>query len=316
MEERSGVDADGQSAGRSATGPWHDGWWESDDGLKLHYRDYPARGPAAGGAATVPVICIPGLTRNARDFGRLAEDLSDNRRVICIELRGRGESEFARDPATYVPMHYVADLEGFFAQTGIERAVFFGTSLGGIVTMLSALSAPQRIAGALLNDIGPVVQRAGLERILEYVGQGRSFPTWMHAARALQEVHGAVYPHWKIEEWIAFAKQLMELGGNGSVRFDYDMRIAEAFARSGNPSHDRSIIGADDLWPAYDALEGRPVLVVHGETSDILSGTVAREMVGRIPDVELVTVSEIGHTPTLNEPEVRAAIARLLARSH
>ncbi|WP_230291656.1 alpha/beta fold hydrolase [Croceicoccus sp. Ery5] len=292
---------------------WQDGWWESADGLKLHYRDYPARG---GDAAALPVICIPGLTRNARDFEQLAQDLSAERRVICIELRGRGESEYARDPASYVPMQYVADLDAFFAQTGIERAIFFGTSLGGIVTMLSALSSPQRIAGAMLNDIGPVIEREGLDHILEYVGHGRSFPTWMHAGRALQEVHGAVHPSWGIEQWIGFAKQLMELSGSGNIRFDYDMRIAEAFATGGNPARDSSIIGSADLWPAYDALQGRPVLVVHGETSDILSGTVAREMVGRIPNVELVSVPETGHTPTLNEPHVRQAIDRLIARSH
>lgn len=308
MDDRSGV----LSNGSAESAIWHDGWWESEDGLKLHYRDYPAR--RSSGSDVLPVLCIPGLTRNARDFEVLAEDLSADRRVICIELRGRGESEYARDPASYVPQQYVADLELFFAETGIERAVFFGTSLGGIVTMLSAMTAPQRIAGAMLNDIGPVIEREGLEHILEYVGHGRSFPTWMHAARALQDVHGAVYPDWRIEQWIAFAKRLMELSASGNIRFDYDMRIADAFAGTGNPAKDSSMIGAEDLWPAFDALAGRPVLVVHGETSNILSGTVAREMVGRIPQVELVSVPGIGHTPTLNEPHVREAIDRLLAR--
>ena len=307
MDERSGV----LSNGPTESAIWHDGWWESEDGLKLHYRDYRARG---GSADALPVLCIPGLTRNARDFATLAEDLSAERRVICIELRGRGESEYARDPASYVPAQYVADLDAFFAQTGIARAVFFGTSLGGIVTMMSAMTAPQRIAGAMLNDIGPVIEREGLEHILEYVGHGRSYPTWMHAARALQDVHGAVYPDWRIEQWIAFAKRLMELSGSGNIRFDYDMRIADAFAGGGNPAQDSALIGAGNLWPAFDALAGRPVLVVHGETSNILSATVAREMAGRIPDVELVSVPGIGHTPTLNEPHVREAIARLLAR--
>ena len=308
MDDRSGVLANGST--ESAI--WHDGWWESEDGLKLHYRDYPAR--SSSGADALPVLCIPGLTRNARDFEELAGDLSAGRRVICLELRGRGESEYARDPASYVPAQYVADLDRFFAETGIERAVFFGTSLGGIVTMMSAMSAPQRIAGAMLNDIGPVIEREGLEHILEYVGQGRSYPTWMHAARALQDVHGSVYPDWRIEQWIAFAKRLMELSGSGNIRFDYDMRIADAFAGGGNPVQDSAMIGDRNLWPAFDALAGRPVLVVHGETSNILSGTVAREMVGRIPQVELVSVPGIGHTPTLNEPHVREAIDRLLAR--
>lgn len=302
MDERTG--------GPSEPALWHDGWWESEDGLKLHFRDYPARN---GGPDALPVLCIPGLTRNAREFERLAEDLSAGWRVICIELRGRGESEYARDPASYVPMQYVADLHAFFAQTGIERAVFFGTSLGGIVTMLSALAAPQRIAGVMLNDIGPVIEREGLDHIREYVGQGRSFPTWMHAARALQEVHGDVHPGWGIEQWIVFAKQLMELGGSGNIRFDYDMRIADAFSAGYDG---QSIVGAEDLWPAFEALAGRPVLVVHGETSGILSAATAREMIGRIPGAELVTVPDTGHTPTLDEHPVREAIARLLARSN
>ena len=310
MDERSG--------GPAEPALWHDGWWESEDGLKLHFRDYPARDGAQVGGGTggddLPVLCIPGLTRNARDFEVVAQDLSPSRRVICIELRGRGESEYARDPASYNPMQYVADLDAFFAQTGIERAVFFGTSLGGIVTMLSALNAPDRIAGALLNDIGPVIESEGLDHIREYVGQGRSFPTWMHAARALQDLHGAVHPDWGIERWIAFAKQVMELGGSGNIRFDYDMRIADAF-NDGDAVNGSNIVGADDLWPAFEALAGRPVLVVHGETSTILSAATAREMVGRIPAVELVTVPDTGHTPTLDEPPVREAISRLLARS-
>ncbi|WP_229665391.1 alpha/beta fold hydrolase [Croceicoccus mobilis] len=301
-----------EQAGAQPGDPWVDGWWESADGLKLHFRDYRA-GPDAAPDA-LPAICIPGLTRNARDFEKLAEAMQPMRRVICIELRGRGESEYAREAASYNPLQYVEDLDRFFDETGIPRAVFIGTSLGGIVTMLSALSHPERIAGALLNDVGPVLDKKGLSRITEYVGQGRNFPTWMHAARALQEVHGDVYPDWGIQEWIGFAKQLMELGGNGRIAFDYDMHIADAFVPASGGG-EVGVPGGDAMWPAFDALSGKPVLVVHGETSDLLTGTVAREMVGRIPGVELVTVPRTGHTPTLNEPAVREAIDRLIERS-
>ncbi|MBS0477554.1 MAG: alpha/beta hydrolase, partial [Proteobacteria bacterium] len=158
--------------------------WTSRDGLKLHFRDY------AGRADRPPVLCLPGLTRNGRDFAHVAERLAGEWRVICPDLRGRGESAYAKDSASYNPLQYAEDLGELFAQEGLARAVFFGTSLGGLLTMITAMTAPQAIAGALLNDVGPEIDPAGLERIRGYVGQGRSFPTWMHAARALEEGQG------------------------------------------------------------------------------------------------------------------------------
>lgn len=290
-----------------------DRYWSSRDGLRLHYRDYPAVDGAGGRA---PVICVPGLTRNGRDFEGLAEAIAGPRRVLCVDLRGRGHSEHPRDPGSYSPMQYADDLAALFEQTDIASAVMIGTSLGGLITMLAALSAPQRIVGAVLNDIGPVVEQAGLTRIRGYIGQARSFPTWMHAARAMEEVHGHCYPDWGVNDWLIFAKRQMALGSNGRVQFDYDMRIADAFSdHEPAPEHDTVAAAPADLWPGFDALAGRPVLVIRGKASDILSDAVAREMAGRIPDVELVTVARTGHAPTLDEPEARAAIARLLDRA-
>lgn len=278
-----------------------DCFWQSRDGLKLHYRDYPGR------ADRPAVVCLPGLTRNARDFEGLAKSLAGEWRVICVDLRGRGDSDYSKDSASYNPLQYVEDLGQLFAQAGIERVVSIGTSLGGLLTMLLAATGMERLAGAVINDIGPVVNPQGIERIRGYVGQGRSFPTWMHAARALEESQGDCFPNFAIGDWLTMAKRCMVLGSNGRIVLDYDMKIAEPFARDGSAV-------PPDLWPAWDALAGRPVLVLRGEISDILAIETFQEMARRLPDAEAVTVPNAGHAPTLDEPEARAAIGRLLAR--
>ena len=280
---------------------WVDGHWTSRDGLKLHYRDY------AGPADRPVVLCLPGLTRNARDFERLALHLAGNWRVLSPEMRGRGDSAYARDSSTYNPFQYVDDVNHLLDDLGIARYVAIGTSLGGLMTMILAMNAPERIVGAALNDVGPVLEPAGLARIGGYVGQGRSFPTWMHAARALEENQAVAYPDYDIEDWLAMAKRLMVLSSNDRIVFDYDMKIAEPLAK----------MDADaqaDLWPGIDGLAGKPALFVRGETSDILSPATLAEMQRRLPDAEVVTVARVGHAPTLDEPEAVAAIERLLTR--
>jgi pimeloyl-ACP methyl ester carboxylesterase len=280
---------------------WQHGVWWSNDNLRLHYRDY------AGPADKPPIICIPGLTRNARDYEGVAERLAGDWRVICVDLRGRGESGYAPDPMTYVPLTYVQDIERLLDSLGIKQFVSFGTSLGGIVTMLLAAADRGRIAGALLNDVGPEIDPAGLERIRGYVGKSASHPTWLHAARALAEANAAVYPGRDIAEWLVMAKRLFRLTSAGRIVLDYDMKIAEPFRIPGNES-------GVDMWPTLDALGDAPVLVVRGERSDIFAAATAEKMVARLGNAEAVTVAGVGHTPTLEEPEAVAAIDRLLAK--
>ncbi len=281
---------------------WSDRAWLSSDGLRLHFRDYPGR------ADRPPVVILHGLTRNARDGAALAERLAGDWRVIVPEMRGRGQSDYAKDSATYTPAQYVADLVALLDQEGIERFVAIGTSLGGLMTMLLALSAPQRIAAAALVDVGPEIEPAGIAAIREYVGQGGSFPTWLHAARSLEDLHRGAHPEFALADWLAMAKRLMALGANGRIVYDYDMRIAEPFAADPAP-------GAADLWPAFEALAGRPLLLLRGALSRILSAATAREMQRRVPGLEVVEVPRIGHAPTLDEPEAVAAIDRLLAQT-
>jgi pimeloyl-ACP methyl ester carboxylesterase len=280
---------------------WSDGYWSSSDGLRLHYRDY------AGSATRPPILCIPGLTRNARDFDGVAERLAGEWRVICVELRGRGESGYAKDPATYVPRTYVADVEALIAELKLDRFVLFGTSLGGLVTMLLAASEATRIAGAMINDIGPVIDARGLERIRGYVGRSQSWPTWLHAARFFAEAQGDRYPGWKLDQWLIFAKRLCKLNPSGRIVLDYDMRIAEPFKASGGAT-------GSDLWPAFGALAGIPSLVVHGGISDLLTADTVAAMKASNPALESVTVPNVGHAPTLDESEAVEAIDRLLAK--
>lgn len=280
---------------------WSDGYWSSSDGLKLHYRDY------AGSASRPPIICIPGLTRNARDFEGVAERLAGDWRLICVDLRGRGESAPAKDSATYVPVTYLADLEALVAALELKRFVLFGTSLGGLITMLMAATGKDRIAGALLNDIGPVMEMRGLEHIRGYVGRSQNWPTWLHAARYLAQAQADRYPDWQIDQWLIYAKRLCRLTSGGRIMFDYDMRIAEPFKL---PSGESGF----DLWPAFRALDGIPSLIVHGEISDLLTAQTVEKMKAEVPSMESVTVPRVGHAPTLDEPEAVAAIEALLER--
>ncbi len=280
---------------------YEDRFWTSSDGLNLHYRNYP--GPEA--AEKLPVLCLHGLTRNARDFAGLAEALAPSRRVIVPDMRGRGGSDYAPVSDSYSPVTYVQDVEKLLAEQGITRFVVIGTSMGGLMTMLMAHTQPGRMAAVVMNDIGPEVDAAGLARIAGYVGQGRSYPTWVHAARALEAAHNAAFPDYDLDQWLEMAKRTMVVTQNGRISYDYDMAIAEPFAKPGNAA-------PPNLWLAYEALRDVPMLLVRGELSDLLSLDTVKQMGVRNPKLRSITVPRVGHAPTLDEPAVREAIQALL----
>jgi pimeloyl-ACP methyl ester carboxylesterase len=282
---------------------YEDRHWTSEDGLSLYYRDYP--GPE--GYDGPPVVCLHGLTRNSRDFAPLAEHIAQTRRVIVPEMRGRGQSDYAPDSATYNPLQYVADVEKLLAEEAIEHFIAIGTSMGGLMTMLMAPAKPGRIVAVVMNDIGPEVNPAGIDRIKSYVGQGRSYPTWVHAARSMCEVHSAAFPDYDLDKWLEMAKRTLIVSQNGRVSYDYDMAIAEPFNEPGGAA-------PANLWLAYEALRGVPMLLVRGELSDLLTPDTERQMAVRNPAMTSVTVPRVGHAPTLDEPEARAAIDALLAK--
>lgn len=278
------------------------GYWWSNDGLRLHYRDY-----AGGADGRPPILCLPGLTRNARDFEELAARLAPAWRVIAIEFRGRGESAYAKDSMSYVPLTYVQDVEALIRELKLDAFVSIGTSLGGLVTMLMAGAERERLRGVVLNDVGPSLEQAGLQRIRAYVGRGGSWPTWLHAARSLAESNRQVYPDYRIEDWLKMAKRLYRLSSSGRIVADYDSRIAEPMRLPGGEA-------GVDLWPALEVLRDVPALILRGERSDILAPATVARMASVLRNVETVTVKGVGHAPQLTEPEAFAAIERLLAK--
>jgi pimeloyl-ACP methyl ester carboxylesterase len=284
---------------------YEDLYWWSADGIRLHARDYA--GPDAP-AAPPPVLCLPGLTRNARDFAELAKRIGGRRRVLALEFRGRGESGYAKDPMSYVPLTYAQDVVALLAAQHIDRFVAIGTSLGGIVAMLLAGMVPGRLAGVLLNDVGPEIEPAGLARIRGYVGRSSTYPTWMHAARGVQDANADSYPDWGVEQWLAMAKRLYRLTSSGRIVLDYDLKIAEPFRLPGGEA-------GPDMWRSLAAIGTVPVLVVRGGRSDILSAATAERMVAMLPEAQLVTLPGVGHAPTLTEPALHGAIDRFLARA-
>jgi pimeloyl-ACP methyl ester carboxylesterase len=278
-----------------------DSYWWSNDGLRLHYRDYE------GSRDKPPILCLPGLTRNARDFEDVAARLAGEWRVIAVDFRGRGESAYAKDSMTYVPLTYVQDVLRLLDNLKIERFTSIGTSLGGIVTMMLAATGQSKLAGALLNDIGPMIERDGLDRIKGFVGRSVSWPTWVHAARALGEANAVIYPGYGLEHWLRMAKRLYRLTPAGRIVPDYDKNIAEPFRLPGGEA-------GVDLWSALDALRDVPTLIMRGELSDLFSDETAQAMVKRLKAASLVTVPDVGHAPTLDEPVAVKAIDKWLAK--
>lgn len=280
---------------------WTDRSWNSAEGLRLHYRDY------AGPHDKPPILCIPGLTRNARDFEGVAARYAGQWRVICVDLRGRGMSEYDPDSSHYAPPWYAADILKLLDQLGIADAVFVGTSLGGIVTMLMAATDGDRIAGALLNDVGPEIADVGLDRIATYVGKDVQYANWGEAIADLAARNGEIYPRWTREDWVEYAHRVCR-EDRGAVRFDYDMRIVDNFvaARAAEPM---------DAWPLLQGLKDKPVTILRGALSDLLSQSTAERMVLEVGgQATLVTVPDVGHAPTLEEPEAVGALDRLLDR--
>jgi len=281
---------------------YEDRYYNSADGIRLHYRDY------AGPSDLPPILCLPGLTRNARDFEPLFEAVAGDWRVIALDFRGRGLSDPDPNPRRYTPPVYARDVLKLLDQLGIADAVFVGTSLGGLVTMLIAATDEERIAGAVINDIGPEVDKRGIDRIRSYVGKAQRWSGWDDAGQAFHTAHGEMFPNWGAPEWQRFARRTCREEEDGSVVLDYDMAIAEPFADSNDAPQ-------PDLWPLLNGLRGKPVTILRGELSGLFAADVAKRMESELGDsAELVTIEKVGHAPSLDEPESIAAVSRLLDR--
>jgi pimeloyl-ACP methyl ester carboxylesterase len=279
--------------------------WTSPDGLSLYARDYAA----AAGAAKLPVIAIHGLTRNAADFDAIAPLIAQSgRRVLAIDVRGRGRSDRAPDPMTYQPAQYAQDVLALMTQAGIERAVFLGTSMGGLIIMALAAIRSKVIAAAIINDVGPEVAKEGLMRIAAYTGQPVETPGWAEAAAYVKATNAVAFPHYTDADWDAFARRVFRIGVEGAPELDYDPDIMAPIKAAGA----KALV--PNLWPMFGRLtKGRPVLLVRGENSDLLSPEIAAKMKKRAPRMDVVEVPGVGHAPMLDEPEAKAAIFPFLS---
>lgn len=274
------------------------------DGLNLFVRDYPSQGTPRG----APVMCLHGLTRNSADFEDVAPQLAAlGRRVLVPDVRGRGRSDRDPTPTRYVPATYAADVVHMMTTLGIERAVFVGTSMGGLITMIVAATAPGRVAAAVFNDVGPVVNTSGLLRISQYVGKTPPQESWAALTALVKATQAAAFPNADDAFWNKFARRTARELPDGRVAFDYDPAIAQIFAQP-------PAAAAPDLTPFFSALGTAPLLVVHGTLSDILLPEGIAAMKALKPDLEVADVPNVGHAPTLEEPEARNAIAAFLAR--
>jgi pimeloyl-ACP methyl ester carboxylesterase len=270
------------------------------DGLQLYARTY--------GTATdrPPVVCLPGLTRNHRDFASLADALAADRLVVTPDLRGRGRSAYDPSGATYRPDVYVDDVLAVLDGAGIERAVLLGTSLGGAVSMALAAAHPSRVAALILNDVGPKLEPEGSARIQSYAGKLPPASTWDDVVVQLKLVNEPMVGSLGEDAWLHMARQQWREVSPGEMRPDHDPAVAAGMGEV-DP------YAVPDSWPVFDAIGPIPILVVRGEVSDLFAATTADEMQRRHPGTEVVTIAHRGHCPTLDEPESRAAITRFLA---
>lgn len=274
----------------------------AQDGLALFVRDY-----GRPDLSKTTVVCLPGLTRNSLDFEKLALSLANNRRIICPDYRGRGQSGYDANWRNYQPHTYISDLRHVLTALNIHRAAVIGTSLGGILAMAMTAAMPTVLAGAVLNDIGPTIEAAGLFRIREYIDAMRNLgpvDTLEKAAELLRQN----LPDWPAEteaEWLEVARSTYRTVDDGHLIPNWDPAIMRPI--------DNQTEAALNLWPLFRGLGRLPVLAVRGETSDILSRETLEEMKATIPHMAALTVPGVGHAPALNTLEERGAIDRFLS---
>ena len=272
--------------------------FSAQDGTRIHYRRYGDRERTG-----TPVLCLAGLTRNSRDFNKLAIRLGQDRLVLCPDYRGRGQSDRA-DYRTYTPVNYVSDAMHLLTVEDIHRVIVIGTSLGGLMAMALAVAIPAALAGVVINDVGPDISADGQTRILNYVGVDQRHATLELAAAAMRDTYGRAFPDWSEEDWLTNAEGTYvrdETAGNWKL--DYDLALRDALAEQARSG------GIPDLWALFRGLAHMPALLVHGALSDVLKPATVARMQQAMSGLELVTLDNRGHAPSMTEP---ACLPRIL----
>ncbi len=281
--------------------PHYDNYWfESRDGLKLFARNYQHEAPRA------TILCIPGLTRNSADFSELCEHLAINYRVIAVELRGRGKSEYDTNPLNYHPELYVDDVVALLDSLELTSVILIGTSLGGLISMILTALQPERVAAVIMNDIGPETSQVGVDRIKNYVCNPVRVNSWAQAIDMTQEVFGAEYPDFVDEDWAAFTKNIYRENSKGGPVLNYDPAIGLLMTQQ----QDNAV--APNLWSAFAAMQTTPLLVIRGRLSDILTTECVEKMQLKKPDMHFIELEDRGHAPLLTETECIVGIDNFL----
>ena len=276
--------------------------YKTEDGLRLFARDYS---PSL--SSPTPLLCLPGLTRNSKDFETIAPWLAQTRRVITPDFRGRGLSQYASDPASYRPDIELVDTIALLDFLKVDRVVVVGTSRGGIVGMLMAAFFHDRLAGLFLNDVGPELDSAGLLRIRSYLGVQSEFTSWEEAIATLKS-NNSGFESLTNDEWQAFAQRVFK-PVNGVPRIDYDPALLQTF-----PSVEDITAGrVANLWEFFGKIGGLPVSVVRGEHSDLLSAATVAAMKLQNAGLDAITIPQRGHAPFLDEAPAKDAVVRWLA---
>jgi len=273
--------------------------YTAQDGLSLYYRSYGD--PLSG---KTPVLCLPGLARNSKDFHRPATRWSADRWIVCPDYRGRGRSAYDPNSENYQPSIYINDLHHLVMVAGMHRAVVVGTSMGGLLACAMGAAMPGLLRGIVLNDVGPDIPADGLDRIMSYLSEDSLQPDWQTAVRSFK----AMLPNLSLrteEDWRAAAEATWREGEDGMLHFDWDIHIVDPVLKK------RPL---PDLWALYRSVRHRPVLAIRGGASDVLLPETFARMAKEHPGLEQVTIEGVGHVPTLMETEAVAAIDRFLAR--
>ncbi len=281
---------------------WTDIRYTARDGLSLYARHYPAPG-----SRRRPVVCLAGLTRNSRDFHDLASVLCDprghRRDVYCLDYRGRGLSEHDADGKSYTVLTELGDTLDFMSLMGVANAAVIGSSRGGVIAMAMAAMRPTAVRAVVLNDVGPVIEREGLARLIAYVGRVPLPGTWMEAGNLVRMLNERAFPGESDASWLIYARQMFnEIDGRPA--HGYDAKLARALSLTDGP--------APALWPQFEALRRVPMLAIRGANSDILSAETFAEMQRRHPDIQALTVPDQGHAPWLRDHATISAIYQFL----
>ncbi|MBL4661395.1 MAG: alpha/beta hydrolase [Alcanivoracaceae bacterium] len=275
-------------------------FYQSDDGLQLHYRDIGIDN------GKFVILCLPGLTRNSRDFDEFASRLAENNRVICLDLRGRALSEYDENWKNYHPLTYAKDVWTLLDKLAIEKVAIMGTSLGGLISMVMSFQNNDRIAGVILNDIGPEINAKGLERIKKYAGLLPPVETWKEAGEQTKQVYGPWLKGLDDSIWIKLAKRAYKDNAQHKPVLDMDSNISTAIKKMGPQK--------GDPWQLFDSLTNTETLVLRGELSDILTAEILTKMHDRNPKLVSMIIPDRGHVPLLDEEASISAIDKFLQR--